>query len=183
MAGRHHADAHPRHTYYSYEDTQGSFSIGRDEQEILPLVRTAKQLNPQVRVMGSPWSAPAWMKDSGKLEGGGLKPEMYEAYADYLVKTLQAYAKAGVPVDDLTVQNEPLFETSYPSMGMSPAQQADFFRVLEARLTAAGLDTQLFAYDHNWDRPDYPLDVLNRTKDIARVQGAAFHCYGGRPEA
>ncbi|MFC7303121.1 glycoside hydrolase family 30 beta sandwich domain-containing protein [Streptomyces monticola] len=168
--------------YYSYEDTQGSFSIGRDEKEILPLVRTARQLNPGVRIMGSPWSAPAWMKDSGKLEGGKLKPEMYDAYADYLVKTLKAYAGAGAPVDDLTVQNEPLFETSYPSMGMSSSQQADFFKVLDGKLTAAGLDTGLFAYDHNWDRPDYPLDVLNRTKDIARVQGAAFHCYGGQPE-
>lgn len=169
--------------YYSYEDTQGSFSIGRDEQEILPLLRTARQLNPGVRLMGSPWSAPAWMKDSGTLEGGSLKPEMYGAYADYLVKALQAYAAAGAPIDDLTVQNEPLFETSYPSMGMSPDQQAEFFRVLDGKLTAAGLDTELFAYDHNWDRPDYPLDVLNKTEDIARVQGAAFHCYSGQPEA
>lgn len=169
--------------YYTYEDTQGSFSIDRDTKEILPLVVQAKDINSGVRVMGTPWSAPAWMKDGGKLEGGKLTPEHYGDYADYLVKAVRAYGDAGVAIDDLTVQNEPLFETTYPSMGMSAAEQADFFEVLDARLTAAGLPTQLFAYDHNWDRPDFPLTVLDRTKDIARVQGAAFHCYGGNPEA
>ncbi|MGW7520148.1 glycoside hydrolase family 30 protein [Streptomyces sp. NPDC054796] len=169
--------------YYSYEDQRGSFSIARDEKEILPLLRQARSLNPGIRFMGSPWSAPAWMKDSGKLEGGKLKPEHYGDYADYLVKAIRAYGEAGVPLEDLTVANEPLFETTYPSMGMSAAEQADFFRVLDGKLTAAGLGTRLFAYDHNWDRPDYPLDVLAETSDIERVQGAAFHCYGGQPEA
>lgn len=169
--------------YYSYEDQQDSFSIDRDKKEILPLLRQAVGVNPDIRVMGTPWSAPAWMKDSGKLEGGGLQPEHYEAYADHLVKALQAYAEAGVSVDDLTAQNEPLFETTYPSMGMPAAQQAEFLRVLDAKLTAAGLGTELFAYDHNWDKPEYPLEVLAKTADIGRVQGAAFHCYGGEPEA
>ena len=169
--------------YYSYEDQQGSFSVARDEKEILPLLRQARGINSGIRIMGTPWSAPGWMKDGGKLEGGRLKPENYDAYADYLVKAVQAYGDAGVPIDDLTVQNEPLFETTYPSMGLSAAEEADFFRVLDGKLTAAGLDTSLFAYDHNWDKPEYPLEVLDKTKDIDRVQGAAFHCYGGQPEA
>nr|WP_258396262.1 glycoside hydrolase family 30 beta sandwich domain-containing protein [Streptomyces sp. Amel2xB2] len=169
--------------YYSYEDEQGSFSVGRDTEEILPLLREALGINPDIRVMGTPWSAPAWMKDSGKLEGGSLTEEHYEAYAGYLVKAVQAYAAEGVDIDDLTAQNEPLFETTYPSMGMSAAQQAAFLRVLDEKLTAAGLDTDLFAYDHNWDKPEYPLEVLDKTQDIDRVQGAAFHCYGGEPEA
>lgn len=169
--------------YYTYEDEQGSFSLGRDEDEKLPLARQAHALNPELRVMGSPWSPPAWMKEGGKLEGGKLAPDHYDDYAAYLVRTVQAYEKAGVPLDDLTVQNEPLFETTYPSTHMSAAEQADFFRVLDAALTAAGLDTQLFAYDHNWDEPGYPLEVLEKTADLDRVQGAAFHCYGGEPEA
>ncbi|POX36126.1 glycosyl hydrolase, partial [Streptomyces sp. Ru73] len=169
--------------YYTYEDTKGAFSIGRDTEEILPLLKQARGINSGIRVMGTPWSAPAWMKDSGKPEGGRLTREHYGDYADYLVRAVKAYREAGVPVDDLTVQNEPLFETTYPSMGMSADEQADFLKVLDARLTAAALPTRLFAYDHNWDRPDFPLTVLNRTKDIARVQGAAFHCYGGSPEA
>jgi glucosylceramidase len=169
--------------YYSYEDEQGSFSVDRDKKEILPLLREALGVNPGIRVMGTPWSAPAWMKDSGKLEGGSLTKENYEAYADYLVKALKAYEAEGVPVDDLTAQNEPLFETTYPSMGMPAAEQAEFLRVLDAKLTAAGLGTDLFAYDHNWDKPEYPLEVLDKTQDVERVQGAAFHCYGGEPEA
>ncbi|WP_314174425.1 glycoside hydrolase family 30 protein [Streptomyces winkii] len=169
--------------YYSYEDEQGSFSVDRDKKEILPLLREALGVNSGIRVMGTPWSAPAWMKEGGKLEGGKLKPGNYDAYADYLVKALKAYADEGVTVHDLTAQNEPLFETTYPSMGMSAAEQAEFLRVLDAKLTSAGLDTELFAYDHNWDKPEYPLEVLEKTKDIGRVQGAAFHCYGGEPEA
>ena len=169
--------------YFTYEDQQGSFSLARHEKEVLPLVRDAKRTNPGIRVMGTPWSPPAWMKEGGELEGGSLRPEHYDDYADYLVRTAEAYAEAGVPLDDLTVQNEPLFETTYPSTHMSAAEQADFLRVLDGKLTAAGLDTDLFAYDHNWDKPEYPLEVLDRTKDIERVRGAAFHCYGGQPEA
>lgn len=170
--------------FYSYEDDRGSFSVDRDRKEILPLLREALAVNPDIRVMGSPWSAPGWMKDSGKLEGGSLKPEFHEQYADYLVTAVRAYGDEGVALDDLTVQNEPRYGTGvYPSMEMTAAQQADFLRVLDEKLTAAGLGTEVFAYDHNWDHPEYPLEVLEKTRDIDRVQGAAFHCYGGTPEA
>lgn len=169
--------------FYTYEDTPGQFSIARDQQQILPVLRQALAVNPNIRFMGSPWSPPAWMKTGGSLNGGSLRTEYYDEYADYLVRAIQAYAQQGVTLSDLTVQNEPLFATSYPSMSMSSAEQAEFFRVLDARLTSAGLGTQLFAYDHNWDRPDYPLDVFARTAGISRVVGAAFHCYGGSPEA
>jgi len=168
--------------YYTYEGTPGTFSVARDEQEILPLLRRALKINPSVRVMASPWSAPAWMKDNGRLGGGRVAPEHYGDYADYLVKSVRAYRKAGVPVADLTVGNEPLFAAVYPSMNMSSGEQAELFRVLDRKLTAAGLGTGLFAFDHNWDHPEYALDVLRRTTGIARVQGASFHCYGGKPE-
>ncbi|GAA1854411.1 RICIN domain-containing protein [Myceligenerans crystallogenes] len=169
--------------FYTYEDTRGAFSIARDEQEILPVLRDARAVNSGLRFMGSPWSPPAWMKSGGSLNGGSLLPDHYDDYAAYLVKAIQAYDAAGIHLADLTAQNEPLFATSYPSTSMSAAQQAEFLRELDRRLTAAGLDTQLWSYDHNWDRPDYPLEVLAATRDIARVQGAAFHCYGGSPES
>ncbi|MFE4599616.1 RICIN domain-containing protein [Kitasatospora indigofera] len=169
--------------FYSYEDTKGSFSIARDQQEILPVVNQARAVNPGIRIMGTPWSAPAWMKDSNSLNGGSLKPENYGAYADYLVRAVQAYQAAGAPITDLTVANEPEFQTSYPSMGMTATQQADFVKVLDGRLTAAGLPTNVFAYDHNWDHPNYPLTVLSQDSGVARLKGAAFHCYGGQPEA
>ena len=169
--------------FYTYEDTQGQFSIARDQQEILPVLRQALDVNPGIRFMGSPWSPPTWMKTGGSLNGGSLRTDHYDEYADYLVRTIQAYAQQGVTLSDLTVQNEPLFATSYPSMSMSAAEQAEFFRVLDGALTRADLGTQIFAYDHNWDRPDYPLEVFAGTAGIARVVGAAFHCYGGSPEA
>ncbi|MFJ4467025.1 RICIN domain-containing protein [Streptomyces sp. NPDC089424] len=169
--------------HYSYEDSPGQFSIARDRAEIIPVLKQATAVNPSIRFMGSPWSPPAWMKTGNSLNGGSLRPESYGAYADYLVKAINAYRQEGIVLTDLTVQNEPEFATSYPSMSMTPAQQADFLKVLDPKLTAAGLPTNILAYDHNWDHPNYPLDVFSRTAGMSRVIGAAFHCYGGQVSA
>ncbi|WP_097870026.1 RICIN domain-containing protein [Streptomyces sp. rh34] len=168
---------------YTYEDTRGAFSIDRDRSQIIPVLKQATAINPAIRFMGSPWSPPAWMKTNNALNGGSLRPEHYQAYADYLVKAIRAYGQEGIALTDLTAQNEPEFATSYPSMSMTSAQQADFLRVLDGALTAANLPTNILAYDHNWDHPTYPLDVFARTGGIQRIIGAAFHCYGGTPEA
>ncbi|MDX3594767.1 RICIN domain-containing protein [Streptomyces sp. ID03-2B] len=168
---------------YTYEDTRGAFSIDRDRSQILPVLKQATAVNPAIRFMGSPWSPPAWMKTNNSLNGGSLRTEHYQAYADYLVKAIRAYGQEGITLTDLTAQNEPEFATSYPSMSMTSAQQADFLRVLDQALTAANLPTNILAYDHNWDHPNYPLDVFARTGGIQRIIGAAFHCYGGAPAA
>lgn len=168
---------------HSYEDTPGRFSIDRDKAEIIPVLEQATAVNPRIRFMGTPWSPPAWMKSGNSLNGGSLAPENYGAYADYLVKAIKAYGQEGIALSDLTVQNEPEFATTYPSMSMTSAQQADFLKVLDPKLTAAGLPTEILAFDHNWDHPGYPLDVLSRTAGIDRVVGAAFHCYGGQVSA
>ncbi|MFD4236331.1 RICIN domain-containing protein [Streptomyces sp. NPDC058542] len=168
---------------YTYEDTRGAFSIDRDRSQIIPVLKQAAAINPAIRFMGSPWSPPAWMKTNNSLNGGSLRPEHYQAYADYLVKAIRAYGQEGITLTDLTAQNEPEFATSYPSMSMTSAQQADFLRVLDGALTAANLPTNILAYDHNWDHPNYPLDVFARTGGIQRIIGAAFHCYGGAPAA
>ncbi|MFE9913113.1 RICIN domain-containing protein [Streptomyces clavifer] len=169
--------------FHTYEDTPGAFSIDRDRSEIIPVLKQATALNPAIRFMGSPWSPPAWMKTGNSLNGGSLKPEQYQAYADYLVKSVRAYGQEGIGLTDLTVQNEPEFATSYPSMSMTSGQQAAFFKVLDRALTAADLPTNLLAFDHNWDHPNYPIEVFNGTQGISRVIGAAFHCYGGTPAA
>ncbi|MGW0915422.1 RICIN domain-containing protein [Streptomyces sp. NPDC002784] len=169
--------------FYTYEDTKGSFSIGRDQQEIIPVLKQATAHNPAIRFMGSPWSPPAWMKTGNSLNGGSLKADHYQAYADYLVKAIKAYGQQGITLRDLTVQNEPEFATSYPSMSMTSGEQAAFVKVLDQTLTANGLPTSILAYDHNWDHPNYPLEVFNSTQGIQRVIGAAFHCYGGAPSA
>ena len=132
--------------------------------------------------MATPWSAPAAMKDSGRLEGGSLRWDALEAYADYLVNFAEAYARAGVRVDDFTVQNEPKLATTYPSMTMTADQQAALIQALDRKLTAAGMGTRLFAFDHNWDDPGYALEVLDRSRGVRRLAGAAFHCYVGEPE-
>lgn len=123
------------------------------------------------------------MKTNNSLNGGSLRTEHYQTYADYLVKAIRAYGQEGIALTDLTAQNEPEFATSYPSMSMTSAQQADFLRILDRTLTAADLPTNILAYDHNWDHPNYPLDVFARTGGIQRIIGAAFHCYGGVPSA
>ncbi|MFJ4000698.1 RICIN domain-containing protein [Streptomyces parvus] len=168
---------------YTYEDTRGAFSIDRDRSQIIPVLKQATAVNPAIRFMGSPWSPPAWMKTNNSLNGGSLRTEHYQAYADYLVKAIRAYGQEGITLTDLTAQNEPEFATSYPSMSMTSVQQADFLRVLDRALTAANLPTNILAYDHNWDHPNYPLDVFARTGGIQRIIGAAFHCYGGAPAA
>ncbi|WUS95357.1 RICIN domain-containing protein [Streptomyces sp. NBC_00708] len=168
---------------YTYEDSPGSFSIDRDKAEIIPVLKQATSVNPAIRFMGTPWSPPAWMKTNNALNGGSLKPESYQAYADYLVKAIKAYGQQGITLTDLTVQNEPEFAASYPSMTMTSSQQADFFKVLDRTLSAANLPTNLLAFDHNWDHPNYPLEVFNGTPGMSRVIGAAFHCYGGNPSA
>lgn len=169
--------------FYTYEDVPGEFSIDRDRQEIIPVLQQALEHNPDIRFMGSPWSPPAWMKTGGSLNGGGLDPDHYEDYAGYLVDAIEAYAAEGIELSDLTMQNEPLLDTSYPSTFVPAEEQAAFFHVLDEALTEAGLDTELFAYDHNWDEPGYPLEVFDGTEGIDRVQGAAFHCYAGDPSA
>lgn len=169
--------------YHSYEDNRGSFSIDRDKSEIIPVLKQATAINSSIRYMGSPWSPPGWMKTNNSLIGGSLKTENYQDYADYLVKSIKAYGQEGINLTDLTVQNEPEFAASYPSMTMTSGQQADFFKVLDRTLTAAGLPTNLLAYDHNWDHANYPIEVFNGTQGINRVIGAAFHCYGGTPSA
>ncbi|MEU0389292.1 RICIN domain-containing protein [Streptomyces chartreusis] len=176
-------DFNATNSFYTYEDTQGQFSIARDQAEIIPVLRQATAVNPAIRFMGSPWSPPAWMKNGNSLGGGSLKTEHYQSYADYLVKSIKAYEQRGITLTDLTVQNEPEFATSYPSMSMTSAEQAGFLKVLDRTLSANGLPTNVLAYDHNWDHPNYPLDVFSRTSGIQRVIGAAFHCYGGTPAA
>jgi glucosylceramidase len=195
---------------YTYDDVPAGqtdyglrhFSIAHDEKRILPLLRQAERLNPKLRVVATPWSPPAWMKTGGSLDGGRLidDPRIYRAYAAYLVKFVLAYRAAGVPVDTLTVQNEPQNRTpsGYPGTDMPSWQEAKVIEDLGPMLRAAGLRTKILGYDHNWtehpndaastppdetaDIDDYPQQLLD--SGAARwVSGTAFHCYYGDPSA
>jgi glucosylceramidase len=178
---------------YSYDDvpagqtdpTLANFSIDRDRAELLPTLQEIIALNPQLKLMGSPWSPPAWMKSTQNMIGGQLNPSAYPAYAQYFVKFVQAFGAAGVSFDAITIQNEPLFEPpGYPGMAMSAAQQADFIKNhLGPAFRTNGIATKIIAYDHNWDRADYPLAVLADAGAAQYVAGSAFHGYAGNVEA
>ena len=167
------------------------FSIAHDQEYILPMLKKALAVNPGIHMMLTPWSPPGWMKTSGSMLGSNdetkveshLRPEAYTAFANYLVKTVQGYEAAGVPVWALSVQNEPLYAPpTYSGMKMEAAEQAKFFGdALGPALTAAHLTPKVMAYDHNWDRPDYPETVLKDPKAGSLAAGTAWHHYGGDP--
>ena len=195
--------------HYTYDDMPAGqtdfalahFSVAHDQAQILPLLRRAKALNPRLTVIATPWSPPAWMKTTDSLIGGRLKddPRVYAAYARYFVKFVQAYRAAGVPVDFLTVQNEPQNRkpNAYPGMDLPVAQEVKLIEAVGPALRAAGLRTRILAYDHNWathpgdiattppgedPETDYPYEVLD--SPAARwVAGTAYHCYFGDPSA
>ncbi|MFJ4786959.1 ricin-type beta-trefoil lectin domain protein [Streptomyces sp. NPDC088794] len=176
---------------YSYDDVPAgqtdpnlnSFSIAHDLADVVPLTKQAVSLNPSLTVMASPWTAPAWMKDSGSLNGGWLKAENYGAYANYFVKYLQAYKAQGVNVSYVTAQNEPTCCSGYPSMSWNGSGLAYFTKSeLLPKLQAAGLTTKVLAHDWNWDVYD---SYAAPTVDDAAVRshpnfgGIAWHGYGG----
>ena len=161
-----------------------SFSIDRDRPLLLPLLKRALEINPGLRFMATPWSAPAWMKTSRSLYGGRLEPAYYPAYASLFVRFVLAYAAEGLKVDFVTVQNEPHFEPpTYPGMRMDAPEQAAFIRDhLGPALRAKGLDTRILVWDHNWDEPEYALAVLADAGVRRYAAGTAFHCYAGEVE-
>jgi glucosylceramidase len=178
---------------YSYDDQPSGhadadlsdFSIDHDRQSIIPRLQEAKAFNPALKIMGSPWSAPAWMKTSGSMIGGSLDPQWSDSYALYFKKFIQAYADEGLPIDTVSLQNEPLYVPgNYPGMGMSSAQQTDLIKNHFGPLFAqSGIDTKILAYDHNWDVSSYPIDVLDDPVANQYVAGTAFHGYGGTVDA
>ncbi len=155
--------------FYTYDDLAPGrtdydmrrFSIAHDRAQILPLLRQALALNPRVKVIGSPWSPPAWMKTNGSLIGGRLidDPRIYAAYARYFVKFVQAYERAGVPVYAVTVQNEPQNRnpSGYPGMDLPVAQEAKLIVAIGRAFREARIDTKIFGYDHNWSM--HPADI------------------------
>nr|WP_295922919.1 glycoside hydrolase family 30 beta sandwich domain-containing protein [uncultured Dyadobacter sp.] len=160
------------------------FSISKDQEDLVPVLKSVVTLQPAIRIMATPWSAPAWMKTNGKLAGGSLKPEWYGSYAHYFTKYLDAYKKEGIAIDAISVQNEPLHEAAYPSMGMDSAAQNGFIRDhLGPLFQTSAIKTKILLYDHNWDRPGYPIAILSDPKTSQYVAGSAFHAYGGNVSA
>jgi glucosylceramidase len=157
------------------------FSIDRDRAYIIPLLRQALALNPNLKIMASPWSPPGWMKTSGSMIQGALLPSAYGPLAQYFVKYVQSYEAAGVPIYGVTMGNEPLnIPHDYPGMGMTASEQIVFLRDhLGPAFRSAGVKSKIMVFDHNWDLIDFPIDVLNDPKAGEFAAGTAIHCYGG----
>jgi glucosylceramidase len=156
-----------------------------DRRDLLPVLKEILALQPHMRLLGSPWTAPAWMKTNNALYGGYFKtdPAVYNALAQYFVKYVQAYAAEGIAIDAITLQNEPWYETGgYATMKMEPAQQRDVVRdFLGPQFEAAGITTQIQIWDHNFGEVQYPLEVLADADAKRYIDGVAFHGYSGSP--
>ncbi|MEM1504105.1 carbohydrate-binding protein [Domibacillus sp. 8LH] len=157
------------------------FSIKHDQGYIIPTLKNAKKINPALKIMGTPWSPPAWMKTNESIMKGRLKKDAYQAYAQYFIKYVQAYKAEGVSVDAVTVQNEPHYEAEgYPSMRMESFEQASFIKnYLGPAFGRAGVKAKILVWDHNWDEYNYPIEILNDPAAKKYIAGSAFHGYAG----
>ncbi|HEX2975222.1 MAG TPA: glycoside hydrolase family 30 beta sandwich domain-containing protein [Bacteroidales bacterium] len=173
---------------FSYDDLKEGetdfdlkkFDLGQDKKDVIPVLKEILAVNPGVKILASPWSPPVWMKTSGKVKAGSLKPECYDVYSRYFVKYIQEMGKAGIKIDAITMQNEPLNANNTPSMRMSSAEQTEFLKKhLGPALQKAGLTTKVVLFDHNLDRPDYPLSILSDPDAAKYADGSGFHHYGG----
>jgi glucosylceramidase len=179
-------------SHWSYDDVPAGqtdpglahFTIERDREAMLPVIRRARELNPALRVMASPWSAPGWMKTSGSMIRGSLLPGAYDPFARYFLRFLQAYRAEGVEIWGISVQNEPHFEPdTYPGMRIESPERAAFLAGhLGPLLEASGFGgVRVLEWDHNWDQPFAPLEVLADPAAARYVDGVAWHCYQGDP--
>lgn len=174
---------------YSYDDLplgqtdpdMAKFSLKEDQKYVIPMLKLILAIRPDIKILGSPWSAPTWMKTNENVKGGSLKPECYEPYAKYFVKYIQGMQAQGLRIDAITIQNEPLNEKNTPSMQMSAQDQAVFIKDhLGPAFKSAGITTKILLFDHNCNHPDYPLTILKDPQANPYADGAAFHLYEGQ---
>lgn len=175
-------------TVFSYDDLPAGqtdvglqrFNITPDNTHLIPVLKDIIALNPKIKILGSPWSAPAWMKTNESPKGGSLKAEYYGEYASYFVKYIKAMESQGIRIDAITPQNEPLNPNNNPSMSMSATEQTNFIKnFLGPAFQSANVTTKIIVYDHNCDVPSYPLTILNDPAAKKYVDGSAFHLYAG----
>jgi len=177
---------------FSYDDVPAgqtdtelqNFSLGVDTVNLIPVLKEILAINPSIKILASPWSPPIWMKTNNNSIGGSLLPQYYDVYANYFVKYVQSMKGQGITIDAITIQNEPLYGGNNPSMLMSAAEQASFIKNnLGPAFRDAGINTKIILYDHNCDRPDYPMSILNDPAARQYVDGSGFHLYGGEISA
>jgi glucosylceramidase len=179
-------------TVFSYNDIDvhsedtalSSFSLSKDTMALIPVLKEILKINPSIKIMASPWSAPLWMKSNKNSVGGALLPKYYDVYARYFVKYIQEMQKHGIVIDAVTVQNEPEHGGNNPSMLMKASEQNEFVKKhLGPAFKKANLNTKIVIWDHNCDNPQYPISILNDSETKPYVDGSAFHLYAGNISA
>lgn len=161
-----------------------NFTLKEDQETLIPLLKKILAVNPDIKIMGSPWTAPVWMKTNNLPKGGSLKLEYYPVYAQYFVKYIQEMAKEGITIDAITIQNEPENPKNTPSLVMTAEEQRDFIKGhLGPAFEKAGIKTKIVLFDHNCDHPEYPITILNDADAKKYVDGSAFHMYVGEIDA
>lgn len=171
------------------------FALTDEETKyVIPVLKEIKQINPLLKIMGSPWTCPRWMKVEDPVSkkpynlwtGGHLNPDYYDDYGTYFVKWIQAFEQAGLPVYSVTPQNEPLNRGNSASLFMGWKEQADFVKTsLGPKIKAAGLKTKIYAFDHNYDydriedQQSYTIRLYEDAGVAPYLAGAAYHNYSG----
>jgi glucosylceramidase len=182
-------------TPYSYDDLPrgqtdpqlAHFSIAHDEAYIIPSLRQALAINPQMTTLANPWTPPGWMKSNhslnNRMNSGVLLNSAYGPLARYFVKFIQAYAHDGIPINEITPANEPTNPTRYPGLNLVVSGESKFVhRYLHPALTRAGLHQKIYGHDLGWDS-----DAVNYVGGLISGQaagdlaGIAWHCYAGEP--
>lgn len=184
---------------YTCCDIKGieNFALTVEEtQYIIPVLKQILQINPNLKVMGTPWSCPKWMKvndvnTKGGYDswiGGYLNPDYYQDYATYFVKWITAFEQEGIHITSVTVENEPLNWGNSMSLYMPWTQERDFVKLaLGPAFQTAGLQTKIIVFDHNYnydnkaDQKNYPINIYNDAEASKYIDGAAYHNYGGSP--
>jgi len=176
---------------YSFDDSTEpdpelkKFSIEHDKGYILPTLRAARQLNPELFLFSTPWSPPGWMKAGGSMLGGSMRRKYFPSYADYFVRFLQAYSAEGVKINAVTIQNEVDTDQDarMPATLWGQEYEIEFVKKhLGPALERASLDTKIWILDHNYNLMGRVLDELSDPALNKYVDGVAWHGYMGTPE-
>jgi glucosylceramidase len=156
------------------------FSINKEKKDLIPILQKIIKLNPNIKIISTPWTAPTWMKTNRSFVGGSLKPQYYGVYARYFVKYIKAMQAEGINITAITPQNEPLYGGNNPSMVMTADEENDFIKnYLGPQFKANNIHTKIIIYDHNLDHPEYPIAILSDTAAYKYIDGSAYHGYAG----
>jgi glucosylceramidase len=158
------------------------FSIDHDKAYILPMLRDARKLNPDLFLFSSPWSPPAWMKFNRSMLGGTIKKSSLEPYSRYVLKFLDAYKAEGVAMDAITIQNEvdTTVDGRYPSCLWAQEDEILFVGTyLGPLFRKANCPTKIWVLDHNFSLWGRAIAELSDPAVYEYADGIAWHGYAG----